>query len=53
MIKTVETKDSIANNTFNKITSSENFKQYDPLDRNVEIFTNKKLVEQLNLNRGN
>jgi hypothetical protein len=30
-----------------------NFREYDTLDRNVEILTNKKLVEQLNLNRGN
>ena len=30
-----------------------NFREYDPLDRNVEILSNKKLVEQLNLNRGN
>jgi len=30
-----------------------NFRQYDPLDRNIEILSNKKLVEQLNLNRGN
>ena len=30
-----------------------NFREYDPTDENVEILTNKKLVEQLNLNRGN
>jgi|TARA_B110000967_G_scaffold172648_1_gene183805 hypothetical protein len=30
-----------------------NFREYDPLDRNVENLTNKKLIQQFNLNRGN
>ena len=30
-----------------------NFREYDPLDRSVDIISNKKLIEQLNLNRGN
>ena len=30
-----------------------NFREYDPLDRNVENLTNQKLIQQFNLNRGN
>ena len=30
-----------------------NFREYDPLGRNVENLTNQKLIQQFNLNRGN